>query len=270
MKIKLFIILLVFCTCKKINYFPDHPIYDKTGLLLAHRGGRNAVYRENSLEGIKAALKHKDGIEVDVQISKSEGIWLSHSADVQDCFGSIGCFPETKDDRIKAITTCNGVDFSYTMLEDVFQFIHDSFPSAWVAIDLKGWVPCSGNSLDIEGMMRREAEIILDMAKKYQLFDQVLVETETSSVLLYLQKKYSGVHLYQNVYGDFERGMLICLNYGFAGLSYKMNVGDEIDKEKMDMLHRKGLKLMAWNLHDISDAKRLQEIGVDYIQVDLK
>ncbi len=263
------VLILGVVACKKLVYFPDKNLSAETTKLIAHRGGRSDIYRENTLEGIKAALRNTDGIEVDVQISKSESIWLSHSADLMGCDKKIGCFPESKDDVIRAISTCNGKDISYTQLDSVYSFIRDSFPDAIICIDLKGWVPCSGNSLDIEGMMRKEAELIVKLAEKYGLVKNTLIETETSSVLQYVNKLNEHIGIFQNVYGDFERGMLICLNHNFDGLSYKTNIGDKLDKDKMDLLHRKGLRLIAWNLKDKSEAEELKEIGVDFIQIDL-
>jgi glycerophosphoryl diester phosphodiesterase len=264
-----FLILAGGSGCRKIVYFPDNVLDGAKGKRIAHRGGRNVQYRENTLDGIKAALRHMDGIEVDVQISKSQSIWLSHSADLMGCGKKLGCFPESTDAEIRVVTTCLGSDISYTNLEDVYAFMRDSFPDALICIDLKGWVPCSGNSLDIEGMMRKEAELIVALAEKYGLADNTIIETETASVLLYVRELNTNIRLYQSVFGDFERGMLLCLNNGFDGLSYKTNVGDVLDKAKMDLLHRKGLRLMAWNLRDQTEADDLKAMGVDYIQIDL-
>lgn len=255
--------------CRKIVYFPDNVLEGENGKMIAHRGGRNAQFRENTLDGIKAALRHMDGIEVDVQISKSQSIWLSHSADLMGCGKKLGCFPESTDAEIRAVSTCLGSDISYTNLEDVFAFMRDSFPDALICIDLKSWVPCSGNSLGIEGMMRKEAEIIVALAEQYGLADNTILETETASILLHVRALNTEICLYQSVFGDFERGMLLCLNYGFDGLSYKTNVGEALDKDKMNLLHRKGLRLMAWNLKDRKEADDLKAIGVDYLQIDL-
>ena len=263
------ILILPLLGCKKITYFPDREIPLESPILVAHRGGRTAEYRENTLAGIKAALRYMGGVEVDVQISKDETVWLSHSADVTGCQQSFKCFPECRDAELRTITTCNGDDISYTQLEDVYKFMHDSFPNAYICIDLKGWFPCSGNSADIEGMMRREAKVITEMAVKYGLERNTLIETETSSVLLFVKSMNTKVGLYQTSYGEFERGMLLCLNYGMDGISYKMHIGEDLDKEKMDLLHKKGLKIMVWNLSSKEEAPHLVSIGVDYIQVDL-
>src|SRR5687767_4514190 len=89
----LFLFVILTSACRKINYFPDREINIEAPKLVAHRGGRNADFRENTMTGIKAALRHMDGIEVDVQISKDESIWLSHNVDVIDCSQSLSCFP---------------------------------------------------------------------------------------------------------------------------------------------------------------------------------
>lgn len=263
------ILLIINISCKKINYFPDKFVEIESPKVLAHRGGRTSTLRENHIESIKAAMKTSEGIEVDVQISKDETIWLSHEVDIKSCGQNFKCFPETRDADIRSIKLCNGQDISYTELEDVYKFLSDSFPKAYIAIDLKGWVPCSVNSVDIEGMMRREALIIMRLAEKYGMLKNTLFETETSSVLTYILSVNPKTPVFQTSYGDFERAMLLCLNYGYTGISYKTNVGESLDKEKMDMLHRKGLKLIAWNLLDKKEVEPLKSFGVDYIQLDL-
>lgn len=271
MKQILFIIFCLLMGCKKIHYYPDKNIEIKPTQLIAHRGGRTLTIRENTLIGIKAALYYKDGIEVDVMISKSENIWLSHSEIVKGCNKTLKCFAETKDEDIKAITTCNGQDISYTQLEDVFKFMHDSFPAKLICIDLKGWVPCSGNSIDIEGMMRREGEIIIQMAQKYGLASNLMFEIEATSVLDYLKSKQSGAKTYLVAYGDFERAMLISLKQNYTGISYKTNFKEELTKEKIDLIHKKGLRMLIWNLIDnATEIPYYTNMGVDFIQMDLK
>lgn len=265
----LIIMFLLQLSCKKIIYYPDVINDVKATQLIAHRGGRTSTQRENTLIGIKAALKHKQGVEVDVQISKDESIWLSHSVMVEGCNVTLKCFPETRDNEIRGITSCNGLDISYTQLDSVFKYLADSCPDKIICIDLKGWIPCSGNSLDIEGMMRRESEIIINLANFYGISKNVLFEIEPTTVLDYVKSKKTEVKTYVNSYGHFEREMLIALKQGYNGISYKNNIGEALTKEKIDLIHKKGLKIIVWNLNSNNEIKGLQEIGVDYIQMDL-
>lgn len=263
------ICILLLLGCEKIHYYPDKLIEIKETQLIAHRGGRDSLHRENTLNGVKSALKYNAGVEVDVQISKNESIWLSHSPIVINCGKELKCFPESQDKEIESIGFCSGNDNSYTRLESVFKYISDSFPDKKISIDLKGWFPCSGNSADIEGMMRKESEIILDLARKYSLLKNLIFEIETTTVLDYIKSKNTEAEVYLTAYGDFERAMLISLKQNYSGISYKNNVGEELSKEKVSLLHRKGLKIMVWNLMSKSEIPNLSKFGVDYIQLDL-
>lgn len=270
MKIKLIIAFVILSLgCKKVYYYPDKTIEILPTKLLAHRGGANLIYRDNTLDGIKAALKVKDGIEVDIQFSKDETIWLSHSNVVEACNKTFNCFVETRDKDIMGITTCNGKDISYTQLESVFKYMKDSFPDKYISLDLKDWTPCSLNSLDVEGLMRYEGEIAIKLAERYGIAKNVKIESESTSVLDYIKSDASLVETYIVAFGDLERGMLIALKQGYSGISFKNNFREVLTKEKIDLLHKKGLKIMVWNLNSNDEIANLTEMGVDYIQMDL-
>lgn len=165
---KHFVIILIItdflCSCEKVKYYPYDPvIYEKT-IVLAHRVGRNDTLRENVLESCVFALSQVDGIEVDVQISKDYSIWLSHSPIVEGCNQSLTCFLDTYDKDIENISTCNGKDISYTKLEQVFQYMSQNHIAKPIAIDLKGWAPCSVGNANIEGDMRFEVEKVIELA----------------------------------------------------------------------------------------------------------
>lgn len=269
LKFSLYIVILILFGCKKINYYPDKSIRIETTKLIAHRGGGNSIYRDNTIDGIKAALRQKDGIEIDIQISKNETVWLSHSDLVMDCNKTLNCFAETTDKEIKAIKLCNNEDISYTELESVFKFISDSFPSKIVCVDLKFWTPCSINSASVDGVMKREAEIVINLAIKYNLTNNVHIETETASVLEHIKSKNNQIGTFLTSFGDLERAMLISLKQNYTGISYKNNSGEILTKEMLDLMHKKGLKLIVWNLKTVDEIKSLTEIGVDFIQMDL-
>lgn len=265
----LYIFVILLFGCKKINYYPDKLIEIEATKLIAHRGGGNSFFRDNTLEGIKAALRYKDGIEIDVQISKNETVWLSHSDLVMDCNKTLNCFAETTDKEIRAIKLCNNEDISYTELDSVFKFISDSFPDKIICIDLKAWTPCGVTSVGVDGVMKREAEVVINLAMKYKLINNVHIETETASVLEHIKSQNKDIGTFLTSFGDLERAMLISLKQNYTGISYKNNSGEILTKEKINLMHKKGLKLIVWNLKNADEIKSLTEIGVDYIQMDL-
>lgn len=261
-------ILLVILSCEKITYYPDNPIqFDRT-LIFAHRGG-SSLYGENTYEGCINALPVTDGIEVNVQISKDRTIWLSHSSAVQHCGYEGRCFAETTDEEIGDIDSCNGEDISYTKLEDVMKYMDENNIRKYLSIDLKGWYPCSGNSINVEAIMRLEVEHVISLGDKYHLTPYLLFECQLASVLNWAKKINSGVGTYIYSYGDFEKGMLIALKNGFSGITYKSNSGDSLDLDKMNLLHKKGLRLIAWNIPDSTYVNYLESINADILEVDL-
>lgn len=268
MRTTIIILLVLLNSCKKINYYEDKVINIEPPQKIVHRGGRSQFHLENTLGGIRRSLREFDGVEVDVQISKNETIWLSHSSDVFKCDKKLKCFPETNDIEIKSILSCNGLDLAYTDLESVFKFMADSFPQKPICIDLKGWVPCSVNSVDIEGMLRREGELIIQLAQKYGLAKNLLIETETASILDYLLSKNSGAGVYLTAYGDFERAVLIALKQKYSGISFKTNIGEKLTAEKIELMHKKGLKIIVWNLQSNDEIPFYEDIKTDYIQFD--
>jgi glycerophosphoryl diester phosphodiesterase len=118
--------------------------------------------------------------------------------------------------------------------------------------------------------MNREAEIIIGMARSYNLTDNIRIETETTSVLNFIKSISPQTEVYLTAFGDFERALFICMKEKYSGISYKNNDGEVLTKEKIDLLHRKGLKIMVWNLQSENETDELTAIGVDCIQKDLK
>jgi len=262
----LFLILTV--SCEKVHYYPDKPIVGLKAAM-AHRGGRTNVLRENCLSTCIEALKTEDGVEIDIQISKDRTIWLTHGLKVENCSGELNYFPETKDSTIENIDSCNGKPIGYTKFEELISYTAVNCPNKNINVDLKGWFPCSGSSLDILSMMRLEIEQIIKIGIKYNYLDHLQIETGAVSVLNWGKKISSKVNTYLNVYGDLERGILIALQNKLSGISYKLHIGDELTPDYVHLCHKKGLRVITWNVVDDLELKALQNIGVDFTEYDI-
>lgn len=262
-------LLVCFFSCEKVTYYPDNQITYSPTINIAHRGGRTDSTRENTIESVINALPYVGGIEVDVQLSKSRTVWLSHDFKVDDCNGPQFCFSQTYDSQIEAITTCNGKDISYTKFEEVLQYMAQNNIKKYISIDLKGWIPCDGEAMDIAAIMKVEAEEIIRLGKKYNLSPFLLFESQNISVLYWIRAKDKNVQTYYTSYGDFEKGLLEALDNKFSGISYKAFFQENLDIDKIKLLHKKGLRLNAWNIPDSAHANFLREINADFIQIDL-
>lgn len=261
-------LVIIFCSCSKVKYYPDRALEAKT-IAIAHRGGANFQYRENTLEGCIAALKTKPGVEVDIQISKDRTIWLSHDPKLNTCVFANTCFAEASDAEISMLDSCGGLAIKYTKLEALFSYISQNCPNKYVVIDLKGWFPCTLGQLDVDGMMRLEAEIVCELAEKYGIAENILIETESLTPLQWAKKKSSRIQTYLTTFGDVERGMLFALKYKLSGISLKANLQDEPTKEMTDLFHKKGLRFMVWNIGSNTDTTKYFNLGCDFVQFDL-
>ena len=262
-------VLICFLSCEKVTYYEDKPILYTATASLAHRGGGTATMRDNNYASCLQALPRAEGIEVDVQLSKDRTVWLSHSSTVQGCSGAMKCFAETGDDVIESIDSCNGQEIKYTKLADVMAYMDQNNIRKYISIDMKGWAPCSGNSVDIEGEMRAEVEEIIKLGEQYHLAEYLLFENELTSVLQWAKKKNNSVKTFITSYGDYEKGMLNALNGKLDGITFKSDFKDELDIDKINLLHKKGLLFMVWNIADSSHIPFLESIHVDFIQIDL-
>lgn len=269
-KLLLLVFLLGVISCEKIHYYPDR---ENTGSLqtriLAHKAGGECGFTPNTLDAVRYGLKHEDGIEVDVQISANNTVWLRHDYKLPSCGSYFStCFRETTDEQVAEIDSCLGKQDDFTTLEEVFKLMADSFPNSYISIDAKAWLPCDAKNGDMIGELNVVAEKIIKLKNKYKL-THVMVESETATFLAYVKKHSSGIECYLTTFGDFDRGMLIALDKGFQGLSFQYKFRDEITRDHIRLLHKKGLKIQLWTLADENYYQEALSIGPDFIQTDL-
>jgi glycerophosphoryl diester phosphodiesterase len=255
-------------TCERIEYFPDKPLPNTQTRWIGHRGG--GTYDDGSLmEGCKRALARIDGIEIDIQKSADKTLWLSHSTYTQRC-GSFGerCFPIIRDKTIVEIDSCLGNAFSYTRLESVFHYMSENYPDKFVSLDVKAWKPCEFSNANIRKQMNEMAQTIINLTTKYQL-EHVMVESESGDFLYYIKEHTNKIETYLLTLGDFELGVSRALANGYSGISFQYKYKENITKELIDLIHRKGLKIQVWLVNDPGDMEEAESIGVDFIQTDI-
>lgn len=261
-------VIALFVGCEKVTYFPDKELVSISAKI-AHKGGFSALFRENSLLACIAALDSNDGVEVDLQISKDRTLWLSHNSRLNTCDKTELCFPETSDETIQGFDSCQGRKVSFTSLESLLSYMATFHPKKHVLLDLKGWIPCGISGLDIEGLMRLEVEEIIRLGDKYGITESLHLETDVLSVLLWAKKKSSKVNTYLNVYGNAERGMLFSMNYGLTGMAFKLHAGGTISEDIIDLMHKKGKRVIIWNTTSNEEMKTYLSMRADFVEYDL-
>lgn len=272
MRITIFIlfVVIIFCACNKIKYYPDNqlpPVYTK---FLAHAaGGSNTIYQQNSLQAARYSLPKFSGIEVDLQLSKSRSLWLSHNAVLEPCGDFSGsCYAETYDEEILQLDSCLGTTLDFTKLETIFKLMEDSFPEQYISLDCKEWVPCGIESINVLDVMKVIADEVNNLIIKYNRQGYVLIESEIATYLNYVKHNCVGAETYLVALGDFERGMQLALEAEYSGISFKYNFDELITSKEVELLHKKGLKIQLWTVNSEELLLQALEINPDYIQTD--
>ncbi|MFN8206880.1 MAG: glycerophosphodiester phosphodiesterase [Bacteroidales bacterium] len=267
-----FICILGFCLggqgCERMQTFPDNPLTDIQTIILGHRGG-GFFDRGNTLEGCIYGFQHAGGIECDIQKSKDETLWLDHSNKLLPC-GVLAeaCFSETSDSRIEEYNRCLGEDARFYMLDTVLAFMKKYYPDKFISLDAKAWSPCNISELNMIREMNMLGKAIADAAKKHGLARQIMVESENGDLLYYLKVNAPEISTYLSTNGDFELGVSRALKAGFTGISFKFKYDEEITKEHVEMIHRKGLKIQVWTVDEPDDMLEALGLNPDFIQTN--
>lgn len=262
------LLVAVSISCERTEYYPDKPLLNTKTYILAHQGG-GSFDSGNTMEACMYGLKMVDGIEVDIQKSSDNDIWLSHSSDIIPC-GSFKetCFASLTSNTIIQIDTCLGNEINYTKLEAVFKYMSVNYPDKHISLDVKAWSPCGVTGINLIRQMNAMAQSIIDLTAKYHLENQVLVESEVGDFLYYIKKHGGGIETYLATLGDFELGISRALEAGFSGISFHYKFDEPINKELVDLMHRKGLKIQLWTVNDAADIEEAKSLNPDFIQTD--
>jgi glycerophosphoryl diester phosphodiesterase len=259
---------LSFIGCQRVEYFPDNPIVVEHTIFLAHHSGGD-LDKPNTLKAAKYGFENLPGIECDIEMGLNGSLWLDHSAYLPAC----GSFKETlyadaSDNQIIELDTCLGNEINFYRLDSVFMYMSKNAPDKLISLDVKAWKPSNVLTENIISQMNKLAQAIINLTLKYNLSNRVMVESETGDFLYYIRSHSTGIETYLSTLGDFELGVSRAINGHFSGISFKYQFKEEISKEHIDMIHRKGLKIHLWTLNDTNIIKEALLMKPDFIQTD--
>ena len=264
----LIFLIAAFASCSRVEYYPDkQSVYDRT-YLLAHKGGGDSD-EGNTIQGRRLGLSLFDGLEVDIQTSSDNTLWLSHSPLVPSCgYYEEDCFVSHTDVEIIEIDSCLGNDINYTKLEAVFQYMNINYPDKFISLDAKAWTPCGISGINLIRTMNLFAQAVIDLTLKYNLQNRVMVESENGDFLYYIKRNCDFIETYLTSFGDFELAISRSLDAGFSGISFAYKAKEPVSKAMISLIHRKGLKIQLWTINDSTDIAQAILMNPDYIQTD--
>lgn len=268
-----FFISLALSACKKGDSFPDVSIVIENTRVLAHRGGGTFEGTPNTFDAIVYGFEHYDGVEVDVQMSSNNTIWISHDAYIEGCGLLAGsCFNAISDDEIVRIDSCSGGARKYTRLNEVLDYMQKYYPEKYISLDVKFFDGCNPSIFDINAMYRYyhvEFLQITAMLQKYNLVDQTLIESEITQFLDLFVETNQDYHEYLSVFDDFDKGAITALQKKYDGISYKNDFENSLTSDHIKLIHQKGLRIQVWTTSDSIQLAEIKKIDPDYIQSEV-
>lgn len=264
------IILIFASSCHK-----NHKVVDTK--VLCHRGagvGYNYVnddtIYENTLSAVKYGFTHFDGVEVDVQRSKSGTLWVFHNSDlfIVDSLSPV-CVPASNDVQIRNLNSKLPNYKRLCTLEEVLKYRISLKSQKYISLDVKGYFEEScipGRNASKEYQVST-AEEIVRLVEIYNLQDYVLVETDYLDVLRTVKKLNSNISCYLLGYNSFEERLDKAKEINVDGLSF--NFGDSsLTQESVERLHQANMQIQVWTITSEEELIRAKNLKVDFIQTD--
>ena len=248
---------------------------------LGHRGAGsnnyNAVNMENSIPSILEALKVMDGVEVDLQMSRSGTIWLFHDADINRTLckpGAPRSILNMYDNEIAKLELCSRTKSGrvYKLAELVS--LWNSRAPFYIAMHVKDdFTPAFYNSIGgRSNYLRKFADALakeIELSSLKHSADRFLVEQEDLVLPDALRKYPVGkqVKYYIFNYKSFNSMVADALTLGYDGVS--CNFTDRtLSATNIKSAHEKGLSVMVWTPYSDKEVQKVYNMKPDFIQTD--
>jgi glycerophosphoryl diester phosphodiesterase len=249
-------------------------------LLFGHRGSGGGVVDgliENTIPSVKKALKHADGVEVDVQMSSSNTIWLFHDdvfnhlcPESQELVerGGYSCILNTPDSVIKKLSVCRGgVQDRIYRLEEFLEVL-SNHKNKMASLDIKGYFNSKcvkTNNVSIE-YQEKLASVLYELIKKYDIKKQIIAETNYTKVLEELKDLDSSIECHYMSYSDLSKKIDRAIDIKADGIT--INILDSaLNLSNFNKINDNNLKIQLWTIHDHNTAQKALKYAPYSIQV---
>ncbi len=270
---KTFFLLLIFITSFLFSCNKQSSDNVETKFL-GHRGSGCSLlqqgYMENTIPSIENAFKYFDGVEVDIQMSKSGTIWIYHDGIINACdTNSKFCIPNSIDSTLENITICH---YAYKdrlyKLEELFELL-ESNQSKFVSLDVKGYYPnfCIPANNVSESYQKQFAKELIKLINNYGLENKILIETDYQYFLDCIKIQKPELNCYLLSYQNFNKALNVALQKTYDGISSNFQ-DTSLNKECILNAHKNKLKVQIWTPNNEEDLRRILLLKPDFIQTD--
>ncbi len=228
-------------------------IDNKKCKMVAHRGV-SGVEKENTCPAfVTAGTRSYYGIETDVHVTKDGQYIIIHDDTTTRVTGVSNVVEETDFEVLRSLKVLDIDDVttrSDLILPTLYDYINICKKHDKVSV------------LELKNTMQEEHIIgIVENIKKLGWYNKTIFITFSQKNVVLLRKNYADAEiqfLYNEKNPEYVNFMLE--NRTDADVCF-----DVIDKDYVDLLHSKGIKVNCWTVDNPEDAKRLIDFGVDFI-----
>jgi len=253
------ILLAGLSTCgRMVEFEPQTIAFEKTIVLGHGASGNFPDFRRNTLKASILGLDSLNGIEVDISISKDNGLWLTKDNKVRSIDKY---FIDASDATIAGIKDENDSPY-YQKLEDVMQHMSGLAEEKTISLDVK-----RPNVLFANSIYSDVANKINSLIIEFGLEGRVLVESSSVEFLENISEQKALIESYFLCYGNYEKGIATAYQNGLTGISFDYGRDDELTQESTALAHELGLKVLVYTIND-DEIKPVLGLNVDIIETD--
>lgn len=249
-------------------------------MVFGHRGSGGGVVDgliENTLPSVSEVLKYADGTEVDIQMSKSNTIWLYHD----DLFkhlcpeskkliesGGYNCILNTPDEIIEQLQICReGVKERIYTLEELFEVLTD-YNHKMASLDIKGYfnTSCVQYNNVSEEYQKDLAIELFRLVEKFDLNQQIIAETNYTKTHEKLKELDPNFLCHYMSYDNHSKGVDKAIATNVDGIT--MNINDNsFNLENFNKAKDQKLDIQFWTVNSKDDAIKALKFAPYSIQV---
>lgn len=232
---RILIVLIVLSSCSKQKNFEQIKVYGHAGMGMEIL---NSVYHANSREAIEMALSIEgcEGVEMDVQLSKDNELWLFHDSNLSEQTNGDNCVNE--------LTSSELSQFHYTTFhkEKLAKFNDldvSKLKGKNLYLDIRQYNECGNNYIDKQAFIAA-------------LLSSPILQEPTINVHMILSTEYwindfvnSGFTVYQEVYEENECISVFNSHPNLSGIVIKNKT---ISKDKVQEVRNLDKKVIIFEM----------------------
>jgi glycerophosphoryl diester phosphodiesterase len=240
--------------------------------ILGHRGygikAYNDTIMDNTIPAVVKALHIANGVEVDIQLSKDNTIWLYHDTKIIGSDSTIYYIPHLNDKEVLNCLSRNHPNSKFNALTELFEYFNNNQITCFISLDIKSFYGenCFENTIELRSYMQNIGEKILNLAEKYNLEEQILIESDIKFLLDFF-KKNSDIKTFLLGFSGFNKHVKIANKKNYTGISHNYK-DSEINPENISFAKNKGLQIQLWTPNSANDLESVLLLNPDFIQTD--